>query len=81
MSLRIQLVGHEHDRQRIAAAARAHRIDAFAPDRREAVLAAERYLLSASASGRATDERLRVWRRKVKGTWMPEAWLRSLNRS
>lgn len=44
---------------RIANAVRAARIDRLVPDHKEAALAAERYLLGASARGHAIEEWLR----------------------
>ena len=78
MTSPIHLVGHEHDdRQRVVNAVRAHRIDGLAPDHREAVLAAERYLDGESPYGKATEQRLRSWRRAVRGVWMSASWLKS----
>jgi hypothetical protein len=69
----------QQTRALVAQAARAHRIDALAPDRREAVLAAERYLRDASAYGTAAEELLARWRRGAPGlAWMSWQWVKSL---
>jgi hypothetical protein len=57
LPMRLQVVpGDAEARARIAGATRAFRIDALAPDRREAALAAERYLINQSARGAAQEE-------------------------
>ena len=81
MTHRFEIVGHEQDdRQRIVNAVRAARIDHLAPDHREAVLAAERYLDDESAYGKATEQQLRQWRRRVSGVWMSEQWRKQWHR-
>lgn len=79
---RIRLVGQDRssDRVQIAHAARAHRIDHLAPDHREAVLAAERYLDAESEYGKAAEERLWTWRRGLAGVWMSAGWIKGANR-
>ena len=81
MTSPIHLVGQEHDdRQRVVNAVRAHRIDQLAPDHREAVLAAERYLDNESPYGKSTEPKLRAWRRAIRGVWMSPSWLKAWNR-
>ena len=81
MTSPIHLVGHEHDdRQRVVNAVRATRIDQLAPDRREAVLAAERYLDAESDYGKATEQKLRRWRTGPSGVWMSAGWVKAMNR-
>jgi hypothetical protein len=77
---RIHLVDQQQKtRTLVANAARAHRIDQLAPDHREAVLAAERYLRDASAYGTAADAVLARWRRGAPGlAWMSWQWIKSL---
>ncbi len=70
----------EHERQRVASAIRAHRIDQLVPDRREAVLAAEKYLDQQSAYGKVMDQRLKIWRTGLGGDFVSHAWLKSINR-
>jgi hypothetical protein len=69
----------QQTRTLVANAARAHRVNALAPDRREAVLAAERYLRDASVYGAAAEQILSRWRRGAPGlAWMSDAWRKSL---
>jgi hypothetical protein len=80
MTSPLHLIGHsEHDdRQRIVNAVRAARIDQLAPDHREAVLAAERYLDSESPYGKATEHKLKRWRTGAPGLdWMSWGWVKS----
>ncbi len=78
----MHLINREDDtRQRITNAVRAQRIDQLAPDHREAVLAAERYLDTEDPYGKATEPKLKRWRAGMPGVaWMSYSWLKSLNR-
>jgi hypothetical protein len=77
----LHLLPPSSDHQRVVNAVRSHRVDALSPDRREAVLAAERYLDSESAYGKATEQKLKRWRTGAPGfDYMSYSWLKMLNR-